>query len=126
MNGSGMPSRSEPMRRTPIRRAGGSKATGEGAGKPPARLNPQRRRRAAAERAYTVLRREFLAEHPACERCGQRATDVHHRAGRGPNLLRVDLFAALCRPCHDLCGREPAWAVANGYSLSRLAERTAP
>jgi hypothetical protein len=37
-----------------------------------------------------------------CERCGDRATDIHHIYGRGKDRDVVSNLMALCRPCHSL------------------------
>lgn len=78
-------------------------------------------KRAKQLRLYTAKRALFLAEHPGCERCGQRATEVHHKAGRsGHRLLQDELWAALCHDCHQLITEQPAWAIAEGWSLPRV------
>lgn len=50
------------------------------------------------------VRRRKLAEHPACERCGAPATDVHHVDGKGldgPGAYRIENTEALCHSCHS-------------------------
>lgn len=58
------------------------------------------KKRAAALRIYAKLRREFLAEHEACEfplGCTAAATTIQHLRGRrGGRLLRVEWWAASC------------------------------
>lgn len=54
---------------------------------------------------YSVQRRQYLAGHPECEarvspQCDGDSCEVHHSAKRGANLLNVDTFVAVCRPCH--------------------------
>lgn len=48
------------------------------------------------------VRAAYLAEHPACARCGAPATDVHHvvplRAGGTHDEANLQ---SLCRPCHS-------------------------
>lgn len=79
-------------------------------------------KRKGQERIYGVLRNEFLAANPGCERCGWPATLVHHKAGRrGALLLDVDLFAALCDPCHQWVHAHVAEARELGLMVSRVA-----
>jgi 5-methylcytosine-specific restriction endonuclease McrA len=49
---------------------------------------------------YYQLRLEYLAKMPRCERCGDHATEIHHRSGRTGNNLYLN-FMAICRPCHN-------------------------
>lgn len=45
----------------------------------------------------------FLRDHPWCELCTARATDVHHRDGKGPlgpNGYATANLQALCHACH--------------------------
>lgn len=54
---------------------------------------------------YGVLARRYKAEHPECEVrlpgiCDGMTTDVHHKDGRGKNLLNEETFIASCRSCH--------------------------
>jgi hypothetical protein len=60
-------------------------------------------------------RGDYLAKKPDCERCGNRATEVHHKQyieGRKPwEYLDSDL-EALCRDCHaahHLVESEKGW-----------------
>jgi 5-methylcytosine-specific restriction endonuclease McrA len=58
---------------------------------------------------YNKVKNAYLALHPKCERCKNKAShDIHHKAGRnGQWLTRYEYFAALCRQCHD-------WIHSNG------------
>jgi len=54
---------------------------------------------------YTIQRRQYLAGHTECEarvspQCDGDSCEVHHSAKRGVNLLNIDTFVAVCRPCH--------------------------
>jgi hypothetical protein len=75
------------------------------------------RKQASKLREYYALRKAFLATHPVCEitGCGEKSVDLHHRMKRGKYLNDPRYFLAVCRPCHDRCHRNPAWARANGY-----------
>lgn len=50
---------------------------------------------------WKALRASKFNANPSCERCGARATDVHHVNYR--NILDVTLadLLSLCRPCHE-------------------------
>jgi hypothetical protein len=54
---------------------------------------------------YSVQRRQYLAGHTECEvslapDCDGDSCEIHHSAKRGSNLLNIDTFVAVCRPCH--------------------------
>ena len=87
-------------------------------------MPPISRKRAREARLYTLLRKEFLAARPLCESpwpCGNRATEVHHAAGRrGERLCQVENFRALCRSCHQRVTEHPAEAIEVGLSLPRI------
>ena len=73
------------------------------------------------QRVYTKLRREFLEANPWCLRCGGRATEVHHKAGRvGALLLDASKWAAMCSDCHRYAGSHPQEAYERGWSLRRV------
>lgn len=80
------------------------------------RIKPASKKRAAALKIYYSLRKEYLRLHPACEICNVKSSqDIHHKAGRGPNLNNTDTWMALCRLCHDDCHSNPSWAREQGY-----------
>jgi 5-methylcytosine-specific restriction endonuclease McrA len=87
------------------------------------RRSPLSRRSAKKEKADRLrawLRREFLAVHPACERCGQPASDVHEiirRSQAKDAALRPELYVALCRACHEWATVNPEAAHEAGYVL---------
>src|SRR5690349_18252033 len=50
------------------------------------------------------VRAAKLAQQPTCERCGEPATDVHHKdeAGLdGPAAYSIENAEALCHSCHS-------------------------
>lgn len=73
---------------------------------------------------YKPIRDQFLKDNPFCEAglkgCGVKSSEVHHKRGRGKNLSKVETFLAVCSSCHSLIENNPAFAKANGLSLSRL------
>lgn len=86
----------------------------------------------AEDRIFAVLKKGFLIDHPICECgridertgkvCQRKATDVHHKKGRGILLNEVEWFLAVARPCHNWIGDHPKEAMKLGLSLSRLAK----
>lgn len=56
-------------------------------------------------REYGKLRKQFLLENPNCQArlmgCQNIAMDLHHKAKRGINYLKIETFMAICRSCHD-------------------------
>jgi hypothetical protein len=74
---------------------------------------------------YSQRRRKFLIERPLCEviTCDSWSSDVHHKAGRGINLMYESTWMAVCRSCHRQIEDNPQWAKDNGYSLSRLNKK---
>lgn len=86
----------KPLRRTPLKRV--SKKLG------------------AKLRQYRVLAVQFKKDNPTCQVCCVKFTsDVHHKAGRGRNLLNVATWMPVCRPCHDLIHQHPSFARKQGY-----------
>lgn len=60
-------------------------------------------RHAKELRFYRIVRDGYMAQHPNCEMpgCEAEANDLHHKAGRGPNLSNTKTFMAVCRPHHE-------------------------
>ena len=59
------------------------------------------KKRAQQNKAYKVVRNEFMEDNPNCERCNRQATENHHKNGRtGERLLNVNFFMAVCRGGH--------------------------
>lgn len=73
---------------------------------------------------YTKKRTAFLALYKTCQAklvdCTGAATDVHHKAGRGDNHLKMSTWLAVCRNCHQWIELHPNEAKELGYSESRL------
>ena len=81
------------------------------------------RRARRAERRYRTLAREWLGVGRLCEVChAARASQVHHRRGRGARLLEVSWWLAVCAACHAEIHASPAWAYAAGYLVRREGE----
>lgn len=73
---------------------------------------------------YDKKRTAFLAMYPYCQAklpgCSGTATDVHHKAGRGENYLKISTWLAVCRYCHHWIEVHPQTAKEMGLSESRL------
>jgi hypothetical protein len=72
-------------------------------------------------REYGKLRKQFLLENPDC--CvypEEKATEVHHAAGRGMYLLDITTWRPVSRRGHIKIELEPEWAKEHGFSLERL------
>ena len=81
----------------------------------------------AKRKLYEKNRKEYLAEHPKCEICGNKCRrDLHHKAGRtgkSPNEEGVmefnytnkATFMAVCRVCHEYLHRNPKEARERGW-----------
>jgi len=70
--------------------------------KPVKKVSPKHRKELAD---YTVQRSHFLSAHIECmarvsPQCDGHACEIHHSAKRGANLLNIETFVAVCRPCH--------------------------
>lgn len=73
-------------------------------------------KRAKEMRLYGTLRKEYMRQNPVCEVCHIKpATDLHHRAKRGANYLKVETWMSACRVCHDHIHRYPGEARRKGY-----------
>lgn len=81
------------------------------------RLRPASPKRKKQYDEYKNVRKAYLALHPTCERCRvERSTDIHHKAQRyGALLNNWELFAALCRACHDFLHQNAREARKQGW-----------
>lgn len=87
-------------------------------------------KRAAQERQYLKLNREYLEANPCCEvrDCHERSSEVHHMGGReNERLLDVSLFLAICHGHHDrITNDKEGWAIREGYSILRTGPQKLP
>ncbi len=76
------------------------------------------------ERVYSTLRKVYLDNHPHClaktKGCTIHATEVHHKAGRGKNLLNIKTWLPVCHTCHHWIELHPVEAKIKGFSTNRL------
>lgn len=102
-----------------------------------ARIKPKSDKRKKDDVEYEKLKLEFFVLHPICQRgacyhpatgirinaCQQPATDIHHKARRGPFMLRADTWMSACRICHTLIEENQDWAREEGYLLTPQQRR---
>lgn len=74
--------------------------------------------------AYTEAKRVYLQKNPRCAVYpSQRATDVHHMAGRtGKMLMEQKYWLPVCRTAHVKITNDSKWARDNGYTLTRTTK----
>jgi len=67
---------------------------------------------------YTKVRAEYLNKHKLCERCGNSATEIHHKNGRENDKLNDNInFMATCRSCHTWIHLNPEEARQNNFLI---------
>lgn len=97
--------------------------------KMPSQMNPKEINKISdskkkTDKIYMGLRRLYLENHPLCEAtlpgCIITATEVHHKAGRNDNTLRVETWLPVCRSCHRWIEEHPTEAKEKGFSTNRL------
>lgn len=90
----------------------------------PKSISPVSKKRQVENDTYSKLRETFLFINPNCEAklvgCAGKATDVHHKKGRGDNMLKIGTWLAVCRSCHQWLEENPLEAKELGFSESRL------
>lgn len=62
---------------------------------------------------------EMALTQTNCDKRKRPAMDIHHRAGRGPQLLNAELFVACCRACHSYVEHNREWAYQEGWLVKR-------
>lgn len=86
-------------------------------------INPVSEKKKKDDATYKKLRRAFLKANGYCmirkKGCTVIATDVHHKAGRGANYLKVETWLPACRHCHDIVTEHSAEAIEQGHSERR-------
>jgi hypothetical protein len=74
-------------------------------------INQKSKKMKIANQAYTILRKKFMENKPLCEAalkcCNGSSSDVHHKAGRGDNHLKIDTWLSVCRTCHTYIHENP-------------------
>jgi hypothetical protein len=73
---------------------------------------------------YSKMRTAYLVVNTFCKAklagCTANATEVHHKAGRGENHLRIATWLPVCRTCHTWIELHPKEAKELGLSETRL------
>jgi len=87
-------------------------------------IRPRSSKREKEDVLYSILRKQFLKNHPFCQMnlkdCTNTATEVHHKKGRGKYYLDDTTFMAGCHNCHSWVTDHPAEAIKLGLSELRL------
>jgi hypothetical protein len=75
----------------------------------------------AEDLVYKALRLKFLRENPRCAVYPElKATEVHHKRGRGEYYLDVSTWLPVSHDAHLKITNNHEWALENGYSEERL------
>lgn len=94
---------------------------------PPKKISPVSKKMRETMDEYSKKRAAFLVVHSICQAklvgCTGKATDVHHKAGRGENHLKISTWLAVCRSCHSWITENSKEAIEMGFSNSRLKEQ---
>ena len=107
---------SKPLRRSPIK-------------KKPFFIKPIADKRAKQLKLYSLLKKQFLVDHPICQikglHCQTIATEIHHSGGRENELLLdISKFKASCHNCHHEITENSKKAVEEGNSISRISKNS--
>lgn len=90
----------------------------------PKKISPISKKMRVTLDEYGKKRAAFLIVHPVCQArlsgCTTVATDIHHKAGRGENHLKITTWMSVCRSCHSWIEVNPNEAKLLGFSESRL------
>jgi RNA polymerase subunit RPABC4/transcription elongation factor Spt4 len=90
----------------------------------PKQISPVSKKMRETLDEYGKRRAAYLIVHPICQArlvgCTKDATDVHHKAGRGENHLKISTWLAVCRNCHTWITENSKEAIELGLSDSRL------
>lgn len=88
-------------------------------------IAPRSHKRSKEEKMYAGKRAIFMSTHQMCEAnivglCTQKASEVHHKAGRiGDLLLDETKWMAVCRSCHTWIEEHPNEATEMGFRESK-------
>lgn len=73
---------------------------------------------------YLIQNKIYLKNHPFClakrPGCTTKATEIHHKRGRGPYLLDETTWLPVCHRCHRFIEENPVQAKELGLSENRL------
>jgi len=86
-------------------------------------LKPFSAKRVEVNKLYTAKAALFMATHKVCQinspECRKEAKHVHHIKGRGEELMNQQYWLAACDHCNLYVEDHHAWAVENGFKISR-------
>jgi len=110
-------------RKTPMKRGGAIKKK-SALKKTKLRKQSKEVKKVRERKLYTKLRKIYLANRTTCEcgtaekPCSQRATDIHHKAGRATFLNRIDTWMAVSRECHNRIHKNPEESYKRGHLIN--------
>ena len=94
--------------------------------KPTKPIPKESKRRKKERPIYNRLAKEHKKENPYCqaklEGCTFIATESHHMQGRGKYYLDKSKLLSLCHNCHQKITDDSAFAIREGFSISRLKD----
>ena len=86
-------------------------------------MNKESKKMAKKNRDYSKLRKVFLTDKPNCMAsipgCALRASEVHHKKGRGKHHNNTSTWLAVCRSCHEWIETHPEQAIELGLTIKR-------
>jgi hypothetical protein len=92
--------------------------------KKPSKIKAASEKRILALAQYKAQRIVFLKEHLICgadlDGCRKKATEVHHKIGRGIHLNDTEHWLAICRNCHTWITEHSKEAIELGLSERRI------
>ena len=72
---------------------------------------------------YSKLRKVYLTDKPNCMAsipgCALRASEIHHKKGRGEHHNDVSTWLLVCRSCHEWIENHPEQAIELNLSIKR-------
>lgn len=74
---------------------------------------------------FHEMKTSWLKQHPRCERCDGRASEVHHKKGRQfeedgiPLVINEKYFMSVCRECHMYIERNRKESYEQGWLIYR-------
>ena len=88
-------------------------------------INKKSDKQKKIDAAYSVLRKQFMKDHPLCmfKNCISISTECHHIRGRGKDyMLDSREWMAVCKPHHDYIHANDKESRELGYLKSRLGK----
>lgn len=82
--------------------------------------------RAVVNRLYDPAAKKYREDHPSCKinspECTKKTEGVHHKKGKATTELLLDqrYWMPACNACNNYVESHSAWAMANGYKVSKF------